>query len=228
LEDTIVLTDEHVDTLRNEVARTGIKPTNLLKNNTCTPKNLSGTMINTWLNGRIKRAKKIHYDFVIKEYAALDDTKVRVIPVTDAMREHVVAEVSRTGIKGTKLRLGETGDIPTAGQIEGLLNKKLKSIKENHWEWTKKAYAKQESVRVFIDSDKELLKAEMNRTNIGAKKFASLFSDKAPEGFTASTIGNWLRNTKSTSEVYWKFVIDTYASQPTLEQRPRKTTKLKP
>ena len=231
LEDMIILTDAKINAIKDEMTRTDLKQTTLLKEAPAKPMDLSDGVISAWMTRRVKRAKQRHYDFVINAYAKIPSVvKKDEIAITHDMVAFYNSERDRTGIKASKLIAldGISNNKPTASQLNEMSRGSLKSIPQQHWEWVKKSYAKHPSLHIFSDSDLEFMRAEIDRTKIGGKKFNALFGGKAPKGFGASMIGNWLGKTKSTPETYWKFVIDTYASLPTLDQRPKNVMKQRP
>ena len=112
-EDVIPLSKTLRQQLRDEVRRTGVTATMLLKNEPKAPPGLTSSLVNRWIGGIVKEAPVAHIDFVRARWAALPDDAAIVsdlpkrgrrhhcayeacIDVTDDMARQLRAEFART------------------------------------------------------------------------------------------------------------------------------------
>lgn len=108
----IALTDDLVNALRQEIKRTGIGKVVLCKLLGQLSSGPTSSMIEAWLRGRVKKAKKSHIDFVLAELAKLpDDPTSARKQLTEETLCQLQALFAQTGI-GPRPLLQGAPDVP--------------------------------------------------------------------------------------------------------------------
>ncbi len=103
----IKLTDEVRSELLRLKAESGMGMMKLLARSGPVPEGLDSAIINSWLAGKTRSARKDHLDFVLGALRSIDP----IIQITPEMRAALDAELSRTGYEPTPL-LNRIGPCP--------------------------------------------------------------------------------------------------------------------
>ena len=123
--------------LENEVARTGVGPTKLLKNTrSLRPEGLNASIISNWINGNTKTLKKAHLEFVLSLWQSLPDGAERT-EITPRIRNELLRHSERTGV-GSHAITTTNDDCPeglTSGIIQYWLDGKIKSAKQEYLDY---------------------------------------------------------------------------------------------
>ncbi|MEO1207190.1 MAG: hypothetical protein AAFV45_12755 [Pseudomonadota bacterium] len=101
------ITERYKSQLRREMERTGVGVHAMLKGTrNKMPEGLNAGIVRKWFNGGNATARQDHLTYVLDQWKALPD-KPQEIPVTEAMREALRAEIERTGLS-PKMMLSRT------------------------------------------------------------------------------------------------------------------------
>lgn len=96
-----------LDALRIEIERTGTGIRKLLGARADVPEGLTLNVVTSWLDGRVRSARKEHYDYLIACYREAP----RHLEITDELRRELSDHRARTGI-GPAVLLNGAPDIP--------------------------------------------------------------------------------------------------------------------
>ncbi len=216
-----IISEEDLVFLVSEKKRTGTSIRKLLQGASM-PSDLSGSMVNQWLVGAVKRAKKTHWSYVLKRFSELDTVVSNSIPMTEEMRRQLLSEIERTGVKANSL-------VTKSGVPESLtlarfqhITTKSSSVVPEEWEWIIGTYKSLPDAEVRITITKEMraeLISEKERTGAGGKALLLNVSENS-HSVTSQLVGTWLSGkTNSASASQWNWVIETYKSLPSLKAR---------
>ena len=129
----VELTKEIISTLKALKRDSGISTMRLLKGRKDIPKGLTSAIINRWISGDMKTARKGHFDYVVKAWQEID----KRLTLTPEMYELFHSEYARTGMtRGRFLRLftSKDGELPK-GLIDALLSGKRHTMTAQNWEF---------------------------------------------------------------------------------------------
>ncbi len=117
--------------------RTGLTPEPLLRSAKTLPSGLTTSIVRSWLEGRVKRAKRSHLDFVLAQWERCPDRDLSRVPVTAEVRARMEEHRVRTGIGVTAL--GRMVRNPPAGltvsKVRSWLYGSTKSACRTHLEY---------------------------------------------------------------------------------------------
>jgi hypothetical protein len=145
------------DKLKQEANQTDAGPSKLLRGKRgIAPEGLTSSMIHGWISGRIKTAKKEHFDWVLNAYAKYQppqkptDERPNKLKLTKAHRELIKHEVERTGLGAINILRHAPKPLP-----EGLNHQKVQrwisgqttSADKTHWEFVLRLYGNIQSYR---------------------------------------------------------------------------------
>jgi hypothetical protein len=135
--------------LLEERRRTGISAAMLLRGDLGAPEGLKPSIVEGWLSGACKSARRSFLDHVMRRWQELPDGSAsrssghgvrrgtaRII-ITDPMRAELIRERLRTGVL-ISLRLRRDPDAPeglTPTMISGWLKGKIRSARADHWNY---------------------------------------------------------------------------------------------
>ncbi len=203
---------EHLKGLKKE---TGVDTCALLhgRNNEI-PEGLNSAVINTWLRGKAKIAKREHLNYVIRLWEEIEHNKHRWVTVTKKQLEHFHHHRVRTGVEpSTLLRISATPpyklDIKLLSRI---ITGNTRCVRENHLEYIIMAWEAL-SDRTVNNKITPLCRVQgrvkiTEETHNKLKKYHDLnwlpgFIFKGavdvPDGLSSWTISSWLSKASATA-----------------------------
>lgn len=143
------ITKQHRDKLSQEVKRTGIGPSKLLKGKRgIAPEGLTSSMIHGWKGGKIGTARQEHLDWVLQAYAEwtpppVTDTPKRMT-LTDMDREFLQSEVKRTRLGAVAILKHAPKPLPEGlnhQKVQRWISGNTKTARKAHWDLVMRLYA---------------------------------------------------------------------------------------
>lgn len=231
----IKITQEIRNRLHDYKEQTGIGASALLRGKRKDlPQGLNSAVIQNWLNGKIKSARKDHLNYVLSEWGRIAAKGETRIDITKGRIKELLRHRKRTGIGPVALLNISDGrtkapDGLTPAMIHGWLSGIIKTANQEHFQYALSKwerlptssieYAKGRS-RHQIETMKGILhitddmRAALcdlrDETGIGAQKLLSGNKEK-PRGLTPGMINNWLTGGVVTaSQEHYEFVLNEW------------------
>lgn len=139
----IAITEELRTELRELKDKSGCGPIMLFKNSSQKlPAGLNAQLVNAWLAGRVRTAKKSHWDFVLELWNN-PSPEVNRLQITQELLETLRMHKARTGIGASALLRNTRQERPkglTATLINSWLENRTKSARQNHLEYVLKRW----------------------------------------------------------------------------------------
>ncbi|MDJ0922266.1 MAG: hypothetical protein QNI84_14150 [Henriciella sp.] len=140
-EETLALTEDRVRVLQEHRIRTSVGPQALLKPyGAKRPQGLNHAMVTHWLGGRINQVKKVHYDFVIEAWAALEDDPS--VELTDEILSRLRMLRQTSGIP-PEILLRHAAEVPdglTPAKVQQALDGSLKTLRLRYLTFLQKSW----------------------------------------------------------------------------------------
>ena len=222
------LTQDHIDTLRYEIARTGIGIGPLFRMALDVPAYMSENIAHGWTSGQTKTASQENWDWLMRIYAALpdaDDSPGRMPPrqlrelASLKDRQRVRAEFERTGIGGRGIyRLLETKpDGLNKEDCIQAVSRPHGKRRASHVKAILDAYSKipDSDYAPFTDSLRDQLNKEIERTGLGAPAIVKALGEAAPPDLNARMVYHWSAGMVKTAKLdYVVLVLDMLGALP--------------
>lgn len=205
--DRVTVTDDIRRSLRAHKARSGFGTTRLLRGLESIPPGLNPQIIESWIRGDAKTARRDHLRFVLAEW----DRKlaVEIVEITPAFLSALLQEKERTGYGAIRLLRDTPGkpDGLTKHMVEAWLAGGTRSARTDHVEFVLQAWrskgtrktpkrprrnlATNSDYVILLPKDREYLLAQKNRTGRGTHSLLATAPD-VPDGLTPRVIQGWL------------------------------------
>jgi hypothetical protein len=222
------LTQDHIDRLRNEIARTGIGIGPLFRVALDVPAYMSENIAHGWTSGQTKTASKENWDWLMHIYAALpdaDDSLGRMPPrqlrelASLKDRQRVRAEFERTGIGGRGIyRLLETKpDGLNREDCIQAVSRPHGKRRASHVKAILDAYSKlpDSDYAPFTDRLRDRLNREIERTGLGMPAIVKALGEDAPPDLNARMVYHWSAGMVKTVKLdYVALVLDMLGTLP--------------
>ncbi len=200
--------------------QSGIGPISLLKQ-TNGPLGLTSGMIQSWLGGAVKTAKREHLQFVLDRWSQLTRTEktAKRVAVTDDVWKQLLAYREQGWLPGQILK--DATDVPPglkATIISSWFSRNPKLVRQDYLEFVLlrcQQLAKQKSrrIKITVAMHTKIIK-QQHRTGIGPKALLKTVSE-IPQGLTAGTVENWLsKNSQTAWHDYYQWTIEQWQQLP--------------
>ena len=138
-ENTITITQTHINTLLAAKERTGCGAARFLRWSENTPQGLNSQTIYHWMNGIVVHANKEYLEFVLDQWPKMP---IRV-SLDDAMVKKLCSEMTRTGLGPSRLikTMPNAPDGLNLQLINRMMNGNIKLVREDHLQAVLDAYA---------------------------------------------------------------------------------------
>lgn len=150
----VAITPSILQALHQEKVRTGLGAIRLLRSGTNRPDGLTHRMVQAWLDGGTRTARKDHLEFALETWRSHETRKVPKPPrrslatesdyaiLQPKDREFLHAQKDRTG-RGTHSLLANMPDVPdglTPRVIEGWLDGRCRKARKDHLAYVRKLW----------------------------------------------------------------------------------------
>ena len=208
------LMPEMSEALRTEIERTGIGPTALAEKYLNDMEDISASLINRWVTGAIKTARRDLYERALETWRGLpDDPYIFYTPEIGAAMK---AEQHRTNVGVCRI-LSKSDDVPeglTAEKIQHFCDGRQKKLRRLYFDYIMKKWSE------FPDAESEvipltpeiidILRQQAARTGKGPQAILAGARDR-PEGLNASSAAGWLKGlSKTVRKVHLEYILKRY------------------
>ena len=228
--DLVPVTTEILSRIHAEIKRTGIHPDRLIVSAKSVPSGLGANIPERWFtSSESSSARQAHIDFIMAAYGELPtvrDTRVRPKysidgktkrqPITEAYRERIRQEITRTGLSPQML-LKRRDDAPkgvTPTALSRWLSGTMKAEKADSLNWLLAAYAGQPDAakpvptrqrkntgdRITITDDHRAeIQIHTRRTGLTWQQIIDRIPN-APAGLSAAIVSEWANGRRDTAD----------------------------
>jgi len=221
------ITADLLEKLKAERERTGVTPSALLRHcGSPPPDGLSLHMPGAWLRGTTKAANPKHVVWVLEAYASLPSTRP-VVRISDAICEHLKAEIARTGVRPGKALGQGAKDRPfdlNSTKVLGWLKAARPSVPKAHVDYLFDRYAtfpdRSAPYVPITDAYRNELMRHRERTGISFGSLLRMADKTTPPGLTINTVNGWIPGRAKTGRAdQLDWVITHYETLPACDMR---------
>lgn len=219
------LDDRKRQLLKKKLKETGLSVNRLFSSRADLPQGLNWKILHSYFAPSRPKIKKEYYHYILKVCEENKDSGY--IPVPEAFREKLKAEITRTGVKPLTLiktlnKKKETVAV-NAFTISAWLSGRTNVADQSEMNWVLSLYAalsdkqvvqsvavpigKHEGLSPISEEDLELLRQYRNTAGI-LPSFIFMNAEDVPIGLTSNMIGSWLNGvTKKANPAFVQWVI---------------------